>query len=96
MISDNCCRLKKKKTKGRKIRNKGKMKVNVILVLVALALGLVEAARRRNRLVTTTTRSLVNRPFAGQPEGQCQRSQNEILELRLLEIVTIIETIIEN
>jgi len=47
------------------------MRVSVILVL---ALGLVDAARRRNRFMTTTMASLVDRQlaFAGQPEGQCQ------------------------
>lgn len=51
--------------------------MNVILVFVILALGLVDAARRRDRVTTKPSASLVGRQlaFAGQPEGQCQRLQ---------------------
>jgi len=53
------------------------MRVSVILVFVILALGFVGAAKRRDRLRTTTTASLVDRQFAfaDQTEGQCQRLQ---------------------
>ncbi|KAG5337864.1 RPB1 polymerase, partial [Acromyrmex heyeri] len=46
------------------------MRVSVILVFVVFALGFVGAARRRDRLRTTTTASLVDRQFvfAGQTE----------------------------